>query len=371
MKTNKHKKIVVALLAITMIAMYGFLPPQKNVQAGIDQIKNISDTISDSDRAAANVIHTIQFTIGSTTPEDGFLSVVFPPEFTDVLEANVTCGKNAFQQAILAASSTADSNIVDCVAGAGGLAATTTVITVEGVTNPNPVTDFTSYLFYVYNYYSDNETIQEQATYRVAILEDIKMYARVHAALTFTVFGTSSATYVGDVMCDNDTTATTTDFGVLAPYASTTVCQMLEVTSNATNGFIVTVEQDHELLSDSGDNINSFNNADTGTGSSTTPIGWTPPREVLDQYQTYGHMGLTSDDDLSGVGGYDLYNSGNNVYVGFNDTDPVIVFAHAHPTNGAVRMEGRTSVAYTAEVSALQEAGDYELSLTYICTATY
>jgi hypothetical protein len=32
---------------------------------------------------------------------------------------------------------------------------------------------------------------------------------------------------------------------------------------------------------------------------------------------------------------------------------------------------GSTSVAYSLEISALQESGDYSNTLTYVCTPTY
>ena len=80
-------------------------------------------------------------------------------------------------------------------------------------------------------------------------------------------------------------------------------------------------------------------------------------------------MGLTTNDsDLSGKGYMDFT---GEKYVGFNDTDPIVVMNHDHPSDGKTQDIGKAAVAYTVEVSTLQEAGDYENILTYIATATF
>ena len=54
-----------------------------------------------------------------------------------------------------------------------------------------------------------------------------------------------------------------------------------------------------------------------------------------------------------------------------NATDQVEVMYHTGPSDGTTPDKGLTQVAYTAEISTLQEAGDYENTLTYICTPQY
>jgi hypothetical protein len=44
---------------------------------------------------------------------------------------------------------------------------------------------------------------------------------------------------------------------------------------------------------------------------------------------------------------------------------------HNGPSDGLTADIGTTTVAYTVGITALQEAGDYSNTLTYICTPTY
>ena len=129
------------------------------------------------------------------------------------------------------------------------------------------------------------------------------------------------------------------------------------------------VYQDDELRNSQSDTINSFDNSADGTGS-TTPHAWTSPLGILDDYKTYGHMGLTSDDSTL-TSGDDF---GDELYVGFNgygSAHSVEVMHHGSPADGTTIDKGRTLVAYTAEISALQQAGDYETTITYVATPTY
>jgi hypothetical protein len=49
----------------------------------------------------------------------------------------------------------------------------------------------------------------------------------------------------------------------------------------------------------------------------------------------------------------------------------MVVMHHDGPADGSTDNKGAANVAYTAEITALQEAGDYESTLTYIATPTF
>lgn len=354
MKTKKQK-FVIWLAFFALLSMYMYLPPIQTAQA-VDAITDIKDTISDSDQSATGVTHVFTFTTGSSTPLNGYIRITMA-EFSTIASGNVTC------PATMVASTTGTT--IDCVASGGLVAAGAKNITITGVTNPAAEN---SYIFYVYNSESSG-LVREQATLRVAIISDVWMTATILANLTFIVSGVASGQTVNGVDCDQTTTATATPFGVLSTTASTTVCQQLQVATNADDGYIVTVEQDQELTSDSLSNINSFNNSPDGTGS-TTPGAWAAPAGLLDNYNTYGHMGLTTNDaDLSDMGAQ--YDFTGSQYVGLSGTSEQLVMSHTGPADLLTQNKGLARVAYTAEIMSLQEAGDYESTLTYICTPTY
>jgi hypothetical protein len=179
---------------------------------------------------------------------------------------------------------------------------------------------------------------------------------------------------VNGVPTTGSTTATAIPFNTLDVSASSTLGQQLKVITNADDGYSVTVEQDHELLSNSGSNINSFDNSQDGTGS-TTPHAWNSPTGLLDIYNTYGHMGLTTDDaDLSTVSGGGFAAGADftsSKYAGLNATNTMIIMAHNGPADGSTQNKGLAKVAYSIRITALQEAGDYTNTLTYICTPQY
>lgn len=200
-------------------------------------------------------------------------------------------------------------------------------------------------------------------TTRVAIIDDVVVSAAVGTSFTFVISALTSGTVNGAAdTCIAGTTATAIPYGTLTADTPKIACQQLTVATNAKNGFVVTVKQDQELLSASGADINTFKDgADTAT-----PEAWAAPSNTLDSPDTYGHMGITSEDsDLNG----DEF--GSALFAG-NLLSARQVFSHTGPANGSTADKGLTKVGYKIEVSALQEAADdYSASLTYVATPTF
>lgn len=362
MKTKIYQKALSLFTIIAMMVMiYGFIP-LPNQASAVDSITDAEDLLSDSDVGMLST-HTFNFTTGTTTPSGGYWDFDFPAEFTGLAAVNADCDSGN----VNATESLEVGNIIRCTWGADQVAGASDM-TVTSVTNPATSTYYTINI----ENYNASDVLLERVQVMVMIIDDVLMTATVDATLNFTISGVNSGSSVNGINCDQTTTSTSTPFGTLVVNATTTVCQKLNVTTNADDGYTVTVEQDHDMLSDSGSTINSFNNAMDNTGSTTAGV-WQPPLNTLDEEHTYGHMGLTSDDqDLNSLGGYnDFYNSGDAYYAGFNDTDPMPVMHHDGPSDGTTTSIGEANVAYSTQVASLQEAGDYESTLTYICTPTY
>lgn len=143
------------------------------------------------------------------------------------------------------------------------------------------------------------------------------------------------------------------------------MAQRLNVTTNAANGFVVTVEQDSNLLSSTGADIDGFSNG----AYTNSPILWTAPTNTLLQENTYGHWGLTSNDSNLNAG--EFTSGGGNKWVAASTT-PRLVFSHTGPADGTTQDFGLASVGYQIQISPLQEAADdYNTTLTYIATPTF
>lgn len=361
---KKQKKFIASLALVSLvIAMVGYT--RVNSVQAIDSLKDAKVLISDSDYSVdANTIFT--FTRATSTEVGGYFDIVFPGDFGTFVLGDITCPAN-YDPTSIGGGRTAR-----CTRNTSIDTSTSTSVTVAGVTNP---ASGTGKVFNISHNNVGNDVL-ERVQVMVVLIDDVWMTARVDATLQFTVAGTSTGAVVNGVTCTATTTATSTPFGTLVPSASSTVCQELRVTTNASRGFTVTVEQDTEMTSDGGDNINSFVDAADGSGTIVS-APWIAPAGTLDDDKTYGHMGLTSDDtDLASLGLYEnLYTgAGTPEYVGLNGTAPRQVYHHDGPADGSTngtQDKGRVMVAYTAEVNALQQAGDYENTLTYIATPTY
>ena len=137
------------------------------------------------------------------------------------------------------------------------------------------------------------------------------------------------------------------------------MAQDLTVVTNASNGFQVTVEHDGNLRSSSGADIDGFIDG----AWTDTPTAWQPPATTLNDEDTYGHMGISSDDT-----GFSFT---EDEWISASTT-PRVMFDHPNSTDGSTTGEGTTRIAYQIEISALQEAGnDYTNTLTYIATPTF
>jgi hypothetical protein len=344
---------VIAVLVYSLVSVYGLTP---NVNAA--SLNDAKATLSDSD-TGVTATSTISFTTGVALTQNFYIQVDMPTGFINVDASRVTCPANSTSSV-----SGAGPYTVKCTVNIGQtLAAGAYTVVVGGHTNPG-VGDYTINIYTK----SDTDVEQEKAQVKVYIIDDVTVTATVPASLTFAIAGLDVGDSVNGVDVTATSTATTTPFGTLSTTASSTVGQKLTVGTNATDGYTVTVFQSQELTTAGGANINSFNNANDGTGS-TTPVGWASPSGILDSTWTYGHMGVTTDDgSLSGASPSRF--SGSK-YAGLSGTNPLEIMHHGGPANQTGTGIGTTKVAYTVQISALQEAGDYTTSLTYVCTPQF
>ncbi len=204
-------------------------------------------------------------------------------------------------------------------------------------------------------------TMLDSGEVRVAIIDTVTVSASVETVFDFTVAGVDAGQTVNT--SPTTTIATTSPaalpFGTLTADTSVTLAHDMTVTTNAANGFAVTVEQSGDLQSSTGATIDSFIDG----AYTDTPSEWTSPSATIGDDTTYGHWGLTSDDpDFSGTA--DRWVAAS--------TTPVTIFENAGPADGTQTGTGTVRIGYQVQTSNLQEAGtDYSTTLTYIATPTF
>jgi hypothetical protein len=350
---KRFSVFLIAVMVYSLVAVYALVPV-----ANAESLDNAKATISDSD-IGATATTTITFDTSVALTQNYYIEVAMPTGFTNIAESRVTCPNNSTTTVEGAGPYT-----VKCTVHLGQtLAAGSYTVVVGGHTNPSE--NLAGYTINLYTK-SDTGVEQENAQVKVYIIDDVNMTATVNASLTFSITGLNALDTVNGVTLTATSTATSTPFGTLSTAASSTVGQQLAVSTNATDGYTVTVFQNQELTNAGSANINSFNNSPNGTGSSTTAQAWAAPAGVLDATNTYGHMGLTTDDSTLSANNFTALQ-----YKGLSGVTPMEIMYHDGPALNTVDDVGLAKVAYTVEINALQEAGDYTNVLTYVCTPQF
>lgn len=349
LKTNKKINVflIVAML-FSMLSIYGFTPLVKAAS-----LTDAKDTLSDSDLGPTTIAtNTVTFTTGVALAADDYFEVTLADEFGDI--STTTCPAGM--------SPSVTVTTARCTA-AGVVAAGPQTIIIPQVANPNAAGYYT---VLIQSMDDTGPTEIESADVKVYIIDDVSVSASVDSTLTFSITGVDAGTAVNGATTNATSTATSTPFGDLVPNATSTVAQTLAVGTNANDGFTVTVMQNVDgFRSPGGATINSFANAADGSAS-TTPEGWVDPLGEITNNATWGHWGLTSDDaSLSGI------DFSGSKFAGLLNSQPMQVMYHNGPSNGTIQGAGSTTVAYSVKITALQEAGDYTNTLTYVVTPQY
>jgi len=366
---------VVASLAVLLWSLG--LPSFRSAEAA--NVTSLRDTLSDS---APSVVsnHTIAFNTPSGVAAGDTIVITFPGSFGGIANIDfddIDLTINGTDATLAAAPSgatwgaTTTATTITLTSGSGTIASSATVTIEVGtnatfgatgneqITNPGVGT------------YEINLTVGDFDTgaTRVAILSPVEVTASVDTLLEFTVGGLSAGNAINSTTTTGASTATAIPFGQLQPGMATTVAQELSVATNASNGFVVTVQVDGQLVSATGADIDGFAN---GLFTST-PTVWSGPSSVIGNENTYGHWGITTNDSSVGPSLTDLYDVAGtgNRYVSASTT-PVEVFRHNGPSDGTSPNIGQTEVGYQVQITSLQEAGeDYSATLTYVATPVF
>lgn len=254
--------------------------------------------------------------------------------------------------------------------GAGGLiagGATTTILIGTNATNGSPDSQIINPAAGPYKVNVDVAGGTDTGETIVAIVSTVTVTASVDTLFTFTVNGVAGNQLVNTAdTTGGTTTPTTIPFGKLDAGVASTAAQNLAVTTNAKNGFVVTVIADGQLESQNGADIDSFiEGADT-----STPTAWVAPTPTPGLENEYGHWGLSSSDTTLTAGLSDLYSGGDSFVAA--STSPVEVLRHDGPIDGTGAGQGTAEVIYKVEISTLQEAAtDYSAILTYVATPVF
>jgi hypothetical protein len=362
-----HKVIATLLTAALLLWVLGF---HSFAQAA--NVTNVYDLLSDSAPSVGSN-HTISFVAPSGVAAAQTIKITFPAGFdlSSIVEDDVDLEINGVDEPTAAAAAGATWGVAvagqDLTITSGtGVIATTATVTIKIGTNAadsgtganqivNPTTG--SYEIDIAG------TMADSGHTRVAIVDTVLVTATVNTSFDFTVAGVATTTAVNGTTTTRASSSTTIPFGTLTAGDIATLAQDLTVSTNAINGFVVTVEEDQHLLSSTGADIDNFAN----NNNSVTPAAWSAPTNNIADENTWGHWGVTTEDtDTTRTAEF-----GSDEWLGVSTT-PQVIFSHTGPADGSTAGIGSTRVGYQVEITPLQEAADdYSTTLTYIATPTF
>lgn len=363
----------VAIVLVTSLCFWALNVPSFLSSARAAQLTLVSDTLSDSDTGVLSR-HTIGWTTATSTIAGQTIVIQFDPAThafsqayssattTDITATGFTitntCSGAANEVTVTGNyNNGSNENLTLTVCSGDSISAGAKTLTIGAstqlITNPSSTGSYRIAI---------GGTWDDSGETRVVIIDDVVVTASVNTSFTFTVAGLSNGTDVNGETMSTTTTATAISYGVLANGVPQSGGQQLSVTTNAANGFVVTVVQNQNLTSATGADIDSFIDG----ASTATPVAWQSPAGTLGSEATYGHFGVTSEDaDLN------TNEFGTQLFAG-NISTARQVFSHNGAADGTTANIGRTEVGYKVEITSLQEAGnDYTNTLTYVATPTF
>ena len=381
-RTSNTFSVLQATAAIASIAIIMWslgLPVMQFAQAA--NVTTLTNTLSTSEPGVASD-HTIEFVTPSGVATGSAITVDFSDgpfvigsvDFSDIdvqdgptdLTVQADCTGATGLPVVSAAFSSEVLTITFCADGTADLApgATTTIEIGQnadgGVANAqlvNPPLNVNSYQIGITAGADTGET-------RVMILDQVTVSATVDTIFTFTVNSVAAGVSIGADTTGTTTTPTSVAFGELVAETATTAAQRLEVSTNAANGFAVTVATNQQLTAGNGAVIDGYRDGNFDS----VPDVWFGPNGTPGVPEEAGHWGLTSDDTT--LSGGDFFTGGTEFVSA--STTPVEVFRHGAPVDGGGAGEGTANVLYKIQITSLQEAADdYTATLTYIATPVF
>lgn len=369
----------IATLVAVSLVLWGLGVHMFSHKAEAASLSYVKNTLSDSAPSEASD-HEFEFRSPTDIAATNVIDITFPSQFTgtsSIAVADVDFEINGTDETLVAGAPGAaewgftwTGDVFRLTAGASESMASTATATIKigtnadggtnQITNPSATTSY-EFLIETGPAGSPNDTGRT----RVAIIENVLVTAQINTTLDFSITAVGNGATVNGTTTTGTTTNVTVPFGALSADVIETLAHDLSVTTNAANGYVVTVYSDGPLDSATAADIDDF---DDGVPLNT-PTTWSSPADLISDENTWGHWGISSEDGTTTRQAADEFDSGEWIAA---STTPVVIMSHDDPSDGTTQGVGLARVGYQVEVTPLQEAGDdYSTTLTYIATPTF
>ena len=324
------------------------------------------------------------FDIGATTPTSGADGIGTRIKTTDVVCPNFGGGTNASSVgttvAVTTGAGTNYYNVITCALGAGntnqvgvgysmaiGLGSTNSQLINPSAKDSSHVEGSADvYTFYVRHLDNASAVVSADTIQgKIAVVESVRVTATIDPSITFQISNTnvgSGSTVCGLTLSSNanDTTGDSVTYGSIILSSFNDLAQQLSCSTNANNGYAVTVYQSSPMHNIS----NGITIPDTTCDSGTCGVGVT---------------GAWITDNTSSKWGFGMQNGSAN-YTPIDNSSTFYATAFGNgAANSTTVMSNTIATAgfetaymcYRLTASNFQEAGNYETKLVYTATATF
>ncbi len=359
MYNNTMRKNFLKIIVFAFLILVFYFLKLTYTTASLGEPKII---ISNPTPQATGVEYIFQFITGTPLTSGQKINIIFANAYSSpvAIAGDVVCPSNM--------TALVNGRTVVCQVNPGQAhPATTTEIIIENITNPpktNPPGMADGHPIII------QTDAGEEAVLTAVINEGLGVMTVLEPFLNFQIQGVDIGETVHGISTFASTSADSIFFGQDIPINTPIlVAQDLFVTTNAPYGFVVNIYQNNELeaeLHGMTNKIYCFTNGDCQ--NYTQAIEWVKPEGILGSSKTYGHLGLTSEDNSLGT------NCSQNYYgfgfipkwAGLEIGIPAEVMRNCGPANGQTQHHGWTRVGFQLEITVLQPNGEYQTNFTYI-----
>lgn len=214
----------------------------------------------------------------------------------------------------------------------------------------------------------------DQLDVRIALLGPVVVSATVGETFSFTLSGVSASSSACGIATDTATTASTIPWGIInKPFVFQNAAQLITVSTNAKDGYVVTVSEDDQLKRNdftcqgpnpkSGTYCIPDTKCDNETCTESLSANWSDHKKA-----GFGF----SLENLAGADAGFLYNEGNSVFSArqFPDSEaqeePIAILSGNAPV-----LSSSVNVCYRISIADIQPAGYYTNHLLYTASPKF
>ncbi len=212
--------------------------------------------------------------------------------------------------------------------------------------------------------YNAADIEQDYITLLIATIEHVLMYAGPMPHMTFEI-SAITAPNGGDISVSE------INWRGLTALTPKTAVLRVKVNTDAQNGFIVYIKQDHNMVHDEDPTIDIDQIKTAGVvGSNDVPVAWSSPAGTTIGVDT-GFLGYTTSDITLNISGNGVNRFVNATRYSALTTSSEEILYHPEATQSDLEGQDYANITFQIEVNNLQASGNYSNDLIFIAKPVF